>query len=693
MAVVDARRETLELMPEGTSEIMYGLFALAFAIFLLGFWWKFRMYRRGRKEKLRGPWGARIKNVLGNGLLQARTVRKKYAGPMHAFIFWGFTFLFIGTVLVLIDYDITQPLWNYQFLKGWFYLGFETVLDAAGLSLLLGLGMALWRRAVMRPHSLVTSGQDYWMLGTLFFLGISGYLIEGLRLAIRDPEWGTYSFVGILLRPVFDGLPLATQTTLYQTVWWSHALVTFTWIASIPYTKLHHIFTSPANMVASTQYGVERPKGQLPTPFNLQEVLSGAASADSIKQGAKKLEDLSWRQLLSLDACTQCGRCQDVCPAYAAGRPLSPMKLVLDLRDEMHKQWDTTWQHTNNTLPEDTNLLVDKVIKEETLWSCVTCRACMEACPVMIEHVPVIVEMRRALVADSRIDKHKSQLLQNLANSGNAYGFPNSDRAAWATGLDVPILGTSGHTADQFDVLYWVGCSGSFDPRNQQVTKSIARILKAANVKFAILGEGEKCNGDPARRLGEEGRYQELVIGNVEQLKAHGVKRILTQCPHCFNTLKNEYKEFGLNLEVEHHSQFIGKLLAEGRIKPTQQIKDAMTYHDSCYLGRYNDVYDAPRSVIEAAGSDVREMPRNRENSFCCGGGGSNMWFEVKQEKERISALRVREAVGTGAKRIATACPFCMTMLDDASKIAGREDTKVQDVAEILAESLGPPTT
>lgn len=691
--MAEPRRETLELMPEGTSEIMYTLFALAFAVFLLGLWWKIRMYRRGRKEKLPGPHSARLKSFLQNAIFQAKTVRKHYAGPMHAFIFWGFTFLFIGTLIVLVDYDISQPVFDYQFLKGWFYLGFETVLDAAGLSLLLGLSMALWRRAVWKPKSLTSSGQDVWMLGSLFFLGITGYLIEGLRLAIRDPEWGTYSFVGMLLRPLFDLWALDQQLGTYRTLWWVHALVTFAWVASLPFTKFQHIVTSSSNIYVSTQYGTERPKGQLPTPFNLQDVLSGVASAESIKQGAKRLEDFSWRQLLSLDACTQCGRCQDVCPAYAAGRPLSPMKLILDLRDEMHREWDTTWRHVDQPLPEDTNLLVDRVINEQTLWSCVTCRACMEACPVMIEHVPVIVDMRRALVAESRMDKHKVQLLQNLANSGNAYGFPNSDRAAWADGLDIPILGQNGTTFEQLDFVYWVGCSGSFDPRNQQVTKSIAKILKSANVKFAILGENERCNGDPARRLGEEGRFQELVLKNVETLKAHGVKRVLTQCPHCFNTLKNEYKEFGLELEVEHHSQYIGKLLQEGRIKPSHAIKDAMTYHDSCYLGRYNDEYDAPRQVIAAAGTDVREMPRSRENSFCCGGGGSNMWFEVKQEKERISQIRVREAVGTGAKRIATACPFCMTMLDDAAKISGNEDTKVQDIAEILADSLGPPAS
>lgn len=689
--MAEPRRETLELMPDGTEPVMYFLFVCSLAVFLVGFFWKFRMWRRGGGAPAWDQPRARLRNFFTHAVGQARTARKKYAGPMHAMIFWGFTFLFIGTTLVLIDYDITQPLWDYQFLRGWFYLGFETVLDAAGLAFLVGLGMASWRRLVPKPHSLKNSWQDLYILEALFFLGITGYLLEALRLAIRDPPWGTYSFVGTALKPLFDGLDVGIQLGLYRSLWWLHALVTFAFVASIPYTKLQHIFTSPLNIYFSTPYGRAQPKGELPTPFNLQEVLSGAASAESVRQGAKRLEDFTWKQLLSLDACTECGRCQDVCPAYAAGRPLSPMKVVLDLRDEMHRAWSPL-RHPE-PVPEDTNLLVEKVIQAETLWSCVTCRACMEACPVFIEHVPLIVEMRRALVAESRIDKHKSQLLQNLANSGNAYGFPNSDRAKWAEGLDVPVLGESGAAAADVEILYWVGCSGSFDPRNQQVSRALVRVLRAANVKFAVLGPQERCNGDPARRLGEEGRYQELVLANVETLKAHQVRKVITQCPHCFNTLKHEYRKFGIELDVQHHSQFVGELLASGRLKATPLVRDAVTYHDSCYLGRYNDEYEAPRNLVRAAASDVREMPRNRSNSFCCGGGGSNMWFEVKEEKERISSIRMKEALSTGATRVATACPFCMTMLDDASKLTGRDDTKVQDVVEILAEGLGPPAS
>jgi Fe-S oxidoreductase/nitrate reductase gamma subunit len=692
-------RETLELMPEGTDAIMYALFALATALFLIGFWIKIKAWRRGRKaEHNVGGHRERMRRFVANAAGQAKVLRKKYAGPMHAMIFYGFTFLFIGTLLVALDYDLTQPVWDYQFLKGWFYLGFETVLDAAGLAFLTGIGMAIWRRRpAKRPVHLVHNPQDVVILTALLFLGVSGFLIEGLRLAIRDPAWGTYSFAGILLRPVFNGWDAGPQYALYRTLWWSHSLVTFGFIAAIPYTKLRHIFTSPANIYLSTPYtnAGQHPKGELPTPFNLQEIIA-SGNVDNIHQGAKKLDDLSWKQLVMLDACTECGRCTEACPATAAGRPLSPMNVILDLRNEMHRQTNLGFDLSHlpqRPMPEDVNLLVEGVIREETLWSCVTCRACMEACPVNIEHVPLIVDMRRGLVSESRIDKHKSQLLQNLANSGNAYGFPNDERAKWAEGLGVPVLGENGHAAQDFDVLYWVGCAGSFDPRNQKVSQALTKVLQAANVKFAILGSQERCNGDPARRLGEDGRYQEMVMQNAEAFKAHNVKKVVTQCPHCFNTLKHEYKRFGVELDVMHHSQFVGELLKTGRLKPNKQIAEAMTYHDSCYIGRYNDVFDEPRSLVAAATTDLREMPRNKENGFCCGGGGSNVWFEVKEEKERISSIRMKEALATGAKTVAVACPFCMTMLSDASKLVGAEDTKVQDIVEILGASLGPPAS
>ncbi len=691
-------RETLQLMPEGTASVMYFLFVVALGILLVGFGMKIQAYRRGGEEVAWDhPW-KRTKNLLRIGLLQARTARKKYAGPMHQLIYWGFLVLFAGTVLVLIDYDITLPLFQYQFLTGNFYLVFEFLLDLFGLLFLIGLGMAIQRRRTRTPGGNYTvKKEDVWILGSLALLGVQGFLVEALRLALTQPAWAPYSFGGYALSFAFRPLSATGVIGAYQFLWWFHAITLFTWVATIPFTKMQHIFTSPANIFFSTQ-GTQLHKGELPKPFDLQKALE-TGDLD-IKMGAQKLEDFSWRQLLMYDACTECGRCTDVCPAHAAGRPLSPMHVILGLRDEMHRQTGDHWRQSiastepvarGPPTPPTGNQLVDAVVGNVTLWSCVTCRACMEACPVQIEHVPAIVDMRRGLVMESRLDGNQTRLLNNLANTGNPYGFPTNDRAAWADGLDVPRIADVPDPSG-IEVLYWVGCSGSYDARNQKVSRALVKVLKAANVRFAILGNEERCNGDPARRLGEESRFQELVITNVGTLKKYNVRNVITQCPHCFNTLKNEYARFGLHLSVEHHTQFVERLLREGRLKTAANLQGSTTYHDPCYLGRYNDEYDAPRTVLVQLSrpGQVPEMHRHHNNSFCCGAGGSNMWFEVKQERERMSQIRLKEARATGANRLATACPFCMTMFDDAARVAGDESFQVKDFVELVAENLEP---
>jgi Fe-S oxidoreductase/nitrate reductase gamma subunit len=677
-------------MPDGTAIIMYALFAVSLGILVYGYWRKWAMYRRGKEAPKLDHVGLRLKRLFSHAILQTKILRKRYAGPMHALIFYGFVVLFIGTLLVALDYDVTQPLLGWQFLKGGFYLFFELALDFAGILLILGLLMAVKRRVIDRPEALKSTWQDAAILSTLLIVSITGYIMEALRLAIRDPAWANYSFVAATIRPFLPAWDTATLLALYQSLWWTHAALVFLFIAAIPYTKLHHIFTSPANIFfAPLEDPKLNPKGKLPTPFNLKQIMESGSF--DITMGAKRLEDFSWRDLLTVDACTECGRCQEQCPAYAAGRPLSPMKLVLDLRNELRRKGPAAKQ-AKPVEASTTNELVDSVIAQETLWSCVTCRACMEACPVDITHVPLIVDMRRGLVADMKIDKQKTDLLNNLTNTGNAYGLPASERAKWAEGLDVPIVG---QTQGDLEVLYWVGCSGSYDPRNQNVSRSVVKVLKAAGVKFAILGPNERCTGDPARRLGEEGRFQELTLANVEAIQASGAKTVIAQCPHCFNTIQNEYREFGLDLKVEHHSQFIDRLIQSGRLAPSKATTESFTYHDPCYLGRYNDEYEAPRRMLKVInGVELKEMGRNCKNSFCCGAGGSNMWFEVKEETTRISNLRMKEALSTGAKNVATACPFCLTMFEDASRVmAGDSAPRVRDVAEILAESLDEPAS
>jgi Fe-S oxidoreductase/nitrate reductase gamma subunit len=687
-------------MPEDTIRLLYFFFVAATLVFAVGAWMRIEAYRRGLKEPVLNHLGTRLGSFLRNAVFQAKTARKRYAGPMHVLIFYGFVALFIGTVLVLVEYDFTLPVFDYQFLVGHTYLVYEFVLDLFGLLFLLGLAMAISRRVGRRPEALYNKTQDVWILGGLLLLGIQGFVVESLRLSIRDPPWGVWSFAAYALSFLWQPLSDGVQLSVYRLWWWFHAITFFAWYATIPFTKMQHLFTSPASIAVSSQHTTMHP-GELSKPFDLQKALE-TGDLD-IRMGAQKLEDFTWRHLLNLDACTECGRCQEVCPAYAAGRPLSPMKVVLDLRDEMHRQTSRRWggmMASANRIPRDQlepdaaaptpapagNQLVESVIRSQTLWSCVTCRACMEACPVMIEHVPIIVDLRRGLVAESRIDANMTRLLNNLANTGNAYGFPASDRDAWA-GPEVPRI--QDVDASQIEVLYWVGCSGSYDARNQKVSRALVKVLQVANVSFAILGKEERCNGDPARRLGEESRYQELVLQNAETLRKHNVRKVIAQCPHCFNTLRNEYRRFGVELEVYHHTQFVQGLIDAGRLRVAKKIEGATTYHDPCYLGRYNGEFRAPRQVlIQLQKGPVTEMPRSHEHSFCCGAGGSNMWFEVKEERERMSHIRIKEARATGAKRLATACPFCMTMFDDARGATGDDGFEVKDFVELVAESL-----
>lgn len=703
MGVEGPCRETLQLMLPGTGTVLYVLFAAALAVFSIGFGSKIAAYRRGGREIAWDRPLKRLRNLLVFAALQTKVARKKYAGPMHQLIWWGFVVLFIGTVLVLIEYDFTLPLFGYQFLVGHFYLVFEFTLDLFGILFLIGVAMAAWRRWRVRPELLPRRPQDAWILGSLGLLGLQGFLVEALRLAIRDPPWAAFSFGGHVLSYGFQPLEAPTQLAVYRFLWWFHAVTVFVWIALIPYTKFQHMFTAPAQILFTAQ-GTRLHPGELDKPFDLQHALE-TGNLD-VRMGAQRLEDLTWRQLLMLDACTECGRCTEACPAHAAGRPLSPMDVVLNLRDEMHRQTADGWRAAlasagrppaESSGPEapggpvpSGNQLVNAVVRDVTLWSCVTCRACMEACPVLIEHVPLIVDLRRGLVAESRLDGNQARLLTNLANTGNPYGLPASDRDAWAGELPVPRLADVDDPS-RIEVLYWVGCSGSFDARNQKVSRALVKVLRAAGVAFAILGTEERCNGDPARRLGEESRYQELVMGNAETFRRYGIRKVVTQCPHCFNTLRNEYRRFGVELEVEHHSQFIRGLLDSGRLKLARPVEGATTYHDPCYLGRYNGEYGAPRQVLlQIQRGPLREMARHRDHSFCCGAGGSNMWFEVKEERERMSHIRMKEARATGAQRLATACPFCMTMFDDAARVQGDESFQVKDMVELVAEALEP---
>jgi Fe-S oxidoreductase/nitrate reductase gamma subunit len=601
----------------------------------------------------------------------------RYPGAMHFGIFWGFVLLFIGTVLATLDADVWELLGG-KLLIGPIYLIYELVLDLAGLFFIIALGMAIYRRYVQQPDRLGSTrlfGGFVFTLTILLLINITGFLVEGLRLAVVQPEWGPWSFVGWSIARLFlvTGMDEMTLRSVHFSFWVLHFALVGTFIATLPYSTLFHLFAAPLNVFTSSF----KPAGELASIENIEtaEIL-----------GVGELTAFSWPQLLDFDACTECGRCQVVCPAYMAGTPLNPKRLILDLRDHMTAQAGVLLANGNGHQVDGLDMVGD-IITQETLWSCTTCRACVHECPVLIEHVDAIVDMRRYLTLTlGDIPGTGALGLQNLNRAGNPWGQPPTARSEWAQGLDVPLMADRG----EVEVLWWVGCAGSYDERSQKISKALVKIFKAAGVDYAILGQEETCNGDPARRLGDEYTFQVMAQQNIETLKQYRFKRIVTACPHCFSTLSNEYPDFGGKWEVVHHSQFVHELIGAGRLKLSQSLEKTVTFHDSCYLGRYNGIYEAPRGVItDIPGVNLVEMSRSREKGLCCGGGGGGMWLEVHGER-RVQEIRLEEARATHPDIVASACPFCLLMFDLAGKTLGFDERGIElkDIAELVAGAL-----
>jgi Fe-S oxidoreductase/nitrate reductase gamma subunit len=676
-------RQDLWDMPAWTYPTHWVLVIFCGALVVYGLWLRVRLWRMGGPVKRTERLDRRIGGLLLYALGQRRVLGQAYPGLMHGLIFYGFVAFFIGTSLVGIEMDA-----GFHILKGPFYLGFEAVLNTFALLFLIGLGLAAFRRYLLRPERLNIRRDDAVVLGLLAFIALSGLTIEVLRLRGQHPAWAEWSWLGDAIARLFGPHP-ARPPAAYPYVWHVHQLAVFALIASMPLTKFRHIVISPTNIFARNLGA----PGTLPKIENIEETEEPL--------GAGTIQQLTWKQLLDGDACTECGRCQDACPAYAAGQPLSPKKLVMDYRDRMSEYPGALWKWQKpivqwlpfirplalgSRTPAEKEL-VGEVIHDDTLWACTTCRACEQECPVFIEQVSEIVAMRRHLtLEEGRLPDTLTQALRNTERQGNPWGQPRHQRAAWAQGLDVPLMADVG----QADVLYWVGCAGSYDPRNQKVSQAMVRIFRAAGVDFAILGEEESCHAEWARRAGEEYLYQTQARENIETLKQYQFKRIVTQCPHCFNTLKNEYPQFGGQWTVMHHSEFIRELLSAGKLHIQGRWADGtVTYHDSCYLGRYSRIYDAPRRVLTAIpGLKLVEMKRSRDRGFCCGGGGACMWMEHEAGK-RINDVRVDEIQTLDPALAAVACPFCMIMLDESvTRQSPQGSLTVKDIAEVIAAAL-----
>lgn len=666
---------TYGVVPGWTILLLIAVVALA--LFAARVYRLYRYLRLGTPDDRFSDPGARIQRFLTYVLGQRRMFRDPRAGIMHASIFWGFIIITVGTIELLGrgffgHFDI--PLVSGQ---AWFLLA----VDLFQLAVILAIAYAFYRRLVTKPRRLMFSGQALVILGLILGLMVTSFLFGGFRVA-HDPAQATHwapitDALGHAFRGV--GISNGAADVLYQVFWWAHVCILFSFLVFIPYSKHLHIVTAPFNVYFSSL----KPRGALtPTDFETTEDF-----------GVSKVEDLSWKHLLDTYTCTECGRCDSVCPATNTGKELRPRSIILNLQHHLIEEAGPKGlAHQNGgTNGAEPQPLLGGVISEQALWECTTCRACMEECPVFIEHVPKIVDMRRSLVMmESRFPPELNDMFRGLEMAGNPWQYGNETRANWAQDLNIPVF--EDRVPENIEYLFWVGCYGSFDNRNKKVTVALASVLQRAGVTFGILGPREKCCGDPARRAGNEFLYQMLAQENVETLTGAGVRKIVTACAHCFNNLKNEMPQFGGSFEVIHHTELIAHLVDTGRLQLDQAVEKSVTYHDPCYLGRYNGVYDPPRFVLDRIqGLNIIEMAKSRDKSFCCGAGGARGFME-EPAGQRVNEARVAQAEETGAGTLAVSCPFCMNMFQDGIQGRGVGDKLTgEDVAE-LAELASRPT-
>ncbi len=660
--IMEATREIYWNIGHGVVLPMYVLSLFAVGMLVWGFWKRLPLYNLGKPLDRFDRYDERVKRMVGEVLGQVKVSRVTEGGLFHSLFFWGFLTLFVGTIIIMFQADLFTPFLHVNLLSGEFYKAFSLVLDLGGSVALVMLGGLFVRRFIKKPEGLEIVQDDYIIHQLLFAILLTGFLIEGARMAVteltQNPGLAIYSPVGYVAAHLFTSFDEPSIRTTHKVLWWLHFALVLGFFCAIPYSKLRHIVTTSLNAF----FAPLEPKGSIGT-INMED--------ESIEQfGAAKVTDLTWKDIFDADACTSCKRCQDRCPAYTTDKPLSPMKLI---------------QQIGEVAQTEPGADLCTTVSQDVLWSCTTCRACQDICPANNEHVNKILEMRRnlTLMEGAFPGDEVRTAIANIEVNGNPFGLAFASRGEWAGNLPVTLM----ESGEEVDILYFVGCYASFDKRNREIAKSFVSICHAAGVKVGILGKEEKCCGEPARKLGNEYLYQMTAAENIELIKGHGVKKIVTTCPHCFNTLSRDYKDLGLEVPVEHYSTYLHGLLNKGALKLTPEPFVA-TYHDSCYVGRYMDIIDQPRSILKQAGGQIREMEKSGFDSFCCGAGGGRILAEEKLGT-KISEKRVKMAQETGAPLLVSNCPFCLTMFEDGIKTGGAEGViVVRDLAEIIAERI-----
>ena len=679
--------------PLGAVVYLTGLIAMAAIVWAL--YRRSRIWRLGAPNTDAGPWGPRLRAGLRTFMVDSvahrRFVRReRYPGLMHFLIFWGMLVLLIATTLDAIEFNAREYL-DLHLATADLKVERELVWDLGGVMLIVGVAMAAYRRYVVRPPRLNTMLENGVLLALLLAMALSGFALQSLRLAateldpasgLYNPDWARWSFFSWVIAKGFLGVGFTTHgmEVTHFALWWAHAaLMSATFVyAAWRFGPLMHIFVSPWNLVMRSS--VTRPKGALRSMGDLDTL-------DAF--GARDITQLTTKQLLDYDACTNCGRCQDQCPAFRSGKTLSPRKLIQDAKSYMLERAPALLSTAKgDEPPPPERSMVHDFVGVEALWACTTCGACMEACPAFVGHIDSIIDMRRYLtMEETLVPETAMDAMTSIEQRGHPWRGTQATRTDWMKGTGAVTMAED----PDHEVLLWVGCTSALNGRNQSTVRAMASVLKVAGVRYRVLGSEETCTGDPARRMGNEYLFQMQAEQNIETLTSYGVKKVLTLCPHCFNTMKNEYPQLGGNFEVVHYTEFVAQLVREGRIKPVGSVYTTLAYHDSCYLGRHNDIYDAPREIARAIpGLTLVEMPdgASRERGFCCGAGGGHMWME--EEGTRVNHIRTDQFLETGADAVGVSCPFCMQMMEEGIDAKGAGDNKsAKDVLELLAESLG----